>query len=132
MAVLSREESLKQLYSSSGLSNYERSIIAGQYLGTVAARLKEEANKAYNPQVRDLPPPPPSKSNDRPTLSYGSGNTQAVVELQKRLTSLGYNTGGVDGDFGPKTKAAVIAFQQRNDLEPDGVVGSKTWDALSP
>ncbi len=37
----------------------------------------------------------------------------------------------VDGIFGPKTKAAVIAFQEMFGLSPDGIVGRDTWKALS-
>lgn len=36
----------------------------------------------------------------------------------------------VDGKFGPKTRAEVKAFQQREGLEIDGLVGKKTIDAL--
>ncbi|MBQ7951065.1 MAG: peptidoglycan-binding protein [Clostridia bacterium] len=36
----------------------------------------------------------------------------------------------IDGDFGPQTKNAVIAFQQKYDLTPDGIVGEKTWDKM--
>jgi N-acetylmuramoyl-L-alanine amidase len=32
-----------------------------------------------------------------------------------------------DGDFGPITKAAVIAFQRASGLEPDGIAGPLTW-----
>ena len=32
-----------------------------------------------------------------------------------------------DGYFGPKTLAAVISFQRRASLSPDGVVGMRTW-----
>lgn len=35
-----------------------------------------------------------------------------------------------DGVFGSKTRQAVIAFQQRIGLTPDGIVGPLTWTAL--
>ena len=56
-------------------------------------------------------------------LKIGSKGIE-VVELQKLL---GIST---DGLFGKNTKAAVIDFQQKNDLQPDGIVGSATWSAL--
>lgn len=36
----------------------------------------------------------------------------------------------VDGIFGPKTNARVVAFQKQRQLAPDGVVGPKTNKAL--
>ncbi len=36
----------------------------------------------------------------------------------------------VDGKFGAGTTRAVQEFQIRNDLDADGKVGQKTWDAL--
>src|SRR4051812_33846145 len=51
-------------------------------------------------------------------LAFGSGYQQAggspaVRTLQRRLTRLGYAPGPVDGRFGPRTRAAGIAFQTR-------------------
>lgn len=37
----------------------------------------------------------------------------------------------VDGIFGARTKTAVMEFQRLNNLEPDGIVGVNTWEALS-
>jgi hypothetical protein len=36
----------------------------------------------------------------------------------------------VDGQYGPKSRAACIAFQTQNNLEVDGVVGPETWNAV--
>lgn len=53
-----------------------------------------------------------------------------VSALQILLNGKGYNCGSVDGDFGSKTLAAVIAFQKAKFLEVDGIVGADTWKAL--
>lgn len=63
------------------------------------------------------------------TLRVGD-NSSMVKQLQRRLRAAGFNVGVLDGDFGPKTKAAVIAFQKRMGLNPDGVVGPQTAMAL--
>jgi hypothetical protein len=36
-----------------------------------------------------------------------------------------------DGAFGPATRDALIAFQEKNGLVADGVAGAKTWAALA-
>lgn len=53
-----------------------------------------------------------------------------VKEVQRRLKQWGYYKGSVDGVFGAGTKAAVIAFQKKNGLTADGVVGKATYKAL--
>ena len=53
-----------------------------------------------------------------------------VKEVQRRLKQWGYYTGAVDGIFGAGTKKAVIAFQKKNGLTADGVVGKATYKAL--
>ncbi len=53
-----------------------------------------------------------------------------VKEVQRRLKQWGYYSGSVDGVFGAGTRAAVIAFQKKNGLTADGVVGKATYKAL--
>lgn len=55
----------------------------------------------------------------------------AVEDLQENLRRLGYDPGPLDGIFGPKTQAAVKAFQSKERLVVDGLVGPKTTAALT-
>jgi len=41
-------------------------------------------------------------------------------EMQERLTDKGFDTEGIDGRIGPKTIDAVRAYQQANNILPDG------------
>lgn len=65
----------------------------------------------------------------KPTLRKGAEG-DLVTELQTRLTEIGYDCGAIDGKFGTKTQSAVKLFQSRRGLDPDGVVGRKTWAEL--
>lgn len=60
------------------------------------------------------------------------GDSGRCVRLvQERLVAHGHKPGPVDGDFGDRTRRAVIAFQKKNGLSADGIVGPKeTWPAL--
>ena len=53
-----------------------------------------------------------------------------VKEVQRRLKLWGYYKGNADGVFGAGTREAVIAFQKKNGLKADGVVGKSTYKAL--
>ncbi|MCL2224988.1 MAG: peptidoglycan-binding protein [Defluviitaleaceae bacterium] len=55
----------------------------------------------------------------------------SIRQVQERLNELGATPRlATDGIFGVLTEAAVMAFQRTRDLNPDGVVGPLTWNAL--
>jgi len=62
-------------------------------------------------------------------LRQGARGTPVTL-LQQALAAAGFSAGAADGSFGPKTQAAVKAFQTARGLTADGVVGPKTWTAL--
>ena len=69
-----------------------------------------------------------------PMPLLGQGSTGDVVRrLQTVLTvgapgEWGTTPQGVDGDFGPHTRASVEAFQRWGGVSVDGVVGDQTWE----
>jgi peptidoglycan hydrolase-like protein with peptidoglycan-binding domain len=64
------------------------------------------------------------------SLKKGSTGDLTAV-LQALLNCHGYDTGGLDGDFGAQTDKAVRAFQSDNGLYVDGVAGKATFGALT-
>ncbi|QJW90582.1 N-acetylmuramoyl-L-alanine amidase [Spirosoma taeanense] len=62
----------------------------------------------------------------RPTLRRGKiGMPEELIKLVQQKVGV-----SADGNFGPKTEAAVRVFQRDNGLVPDGIVGPKTWLVL--
>ncbi len=80
---------------------------------------------------------PQEKPSDKPKTepkvgaALRLGDTGAAVRaLQNQLKQCGYSV-AADGVFGAGTEAAVIALQTRNGLNADGVVGTRTQQALA-
>ncbi|MBI4724481.1 MAG: lytic murein transglycosylase, partial [Rhodomicrobium sp.] len=53
-----------------------------------------------------------------------------IQEIQKRLTALGYDTGGTDGRVGNSTMTAIRNFQLKVGMKPDGYAGLKVLARL--
>lgn len=77
--------------------------------------------KVVNPKGKEMVMAAPT----RLTIKKGSPKSQNVVDLQNIL-----GLKPADGIFGNNTHNAVVAFQRKNGLTPDGVVGPKTWEKL--
>ncbi len=86
------------------------------------------ASATASPTATPTPKPTATPASD--VLREGSRGT-AVKELQQKLIQLGYLTGKADGVYGPKTVAAVKAFQRAHKLTADGVAGARTLNTLS-
>ena len=63
-------------------------------------------------------------------LTEGKRGSDQVRCVQSSLNEKGFNSGPVDGWFGPVTRAAVVSYQTANGLVVDGEVGSQTAGSL--
>lgn len=61
-------------------------------------------------------------------LPYFHGND--VRELQNALNALGFTCGIDDGIFGANTERALREFQANTGIDPDGIAGSWTFEAI--
>ncbi len=82
------------------------------------------------PAPTSKPAPTPAPTHSSPSVLRLGDRGAAVLTLQKDLTSIGFNTYGEDGIFGPNTQAAVEAFERHEGLTVDGLAGPAVWHAL--
>lgn len=125
--------SIKEAYQNMGadMNRYQK----------YADEIARAPNVAPNPQDKTpaAPKPPhastlPAHPAHAPLLKEGSHGAD-VKALQNDLIKLGYTDGHghalkADGSFGPATQAAVKAFQDKNHLDSDGVVGKTTHQQI--
>ncbi len=62
-------------------------------------------------------------------LSIGL-QSEAVSTLEQFMTALGFEAGTQDGRFDETLEAAIVEFQEQNELEPTGVVTGETTTAI--
>lgn len=102
-------------------------VTYGKYTGYVMKKYVKVTGKVDKEEKKD------EKSENKTTsttLRKGASGT-AVKTMQKKLKSLGYYTGSVDGKFGSGTYTALKDFQRKNGLSADGVAGPKTMEKLN-
>ena len=69
---------------------------------------------------------PAQSAEPLPALSKLGSSGDEVRQIQKKLKTLGYYNGAVDGLYGGKTQSAVKAFQKSCGITADGVAGPTT------
>ena len=62
---------------------------------------------------------------------YRLRSAKRIKQVQRALKQAGFDPGSIDGLIGHRTHTALMEFQKAHRLEPDGVLGVKTWEALS-
>lgn len=118
--------------------------------GRVDAATVDVLLGAHQPPPVVTPPPAPIPGTQYPGAPAGDPNAANVVGLQRNmgtpaqvkqvqddLINMGYldpsmrQNSGYGNTFGPKTEAAMKAFQQDNGLPPTGVIDAATAQALA-
>ena len=106
----------------------------GMYLG--AGRMVEAPNRRAPVRIASIWRPGLLGRATRPAAGLHGllpvelgERSNAVAALQLRLAANQLCV-AVDGEFGPNTRRALVAFQRAHGLTPDGVVGRSTWGAL--
>jgi hypothetical protein len=74
--------------------------------------------------IVQAPTAPTLETPSREVSLLDLGDREAARRVQRRLTALGYPTGGVDGVFGPRSEAALRAFKTAHPRLP----ADATWD----
>jgi peptidoglycan hydrolase-like protein with peptidoglycan-binding domain len=106
----------------------------GMYLG--AGRMVEAPNRRAPIRIASIWRPGLLGRATRPAAGQRGmlpvqlgERSKAVAAVQQRLAA-NRRCVAVDGEFGPRTRRALVAFQRDHGLVPDGVVGARTWGAL--
>jgi peptidoglycan hydrolase-like protein with peptidoglycan-binding domain len=69
-------------------------------------------------------------ASDTNRVSFVPRPAQNTFEIQLALARQGISPGSIDGVSGPKTRLAMLAFQQRENLAPTGVLDASTKSRL--
>lgn len=105
-----------------------KDTIAAAKAGKVVRNLPSKPKHAA-PKPAPFPLPKghwfgPESSNSKNHSGYYSKDRPGIKLIQKKLGL------SADGLYGPKTYAAVSAFQRRSKIRVDGAVGAVTWSKL--
>jgi peptidoglycan hydrolase-like protein with peptidoglycan-binding domain len=59
------------------------------------------------------------------------GDAPLLRNIQSGLVKLGYDAGSPDGRMGPRTRAAIVRYQQDNQLPVTGAPSPELWSHIS-
>jgi len=82
-------------------------------------------------QLQSQPAQPEQSVVQEEVKAKPASKKKTPKNIQTALQKAGVYQGPIDGKIGAQTKKAIKEFQRTQGLSPDGVVGKKTWAALS-
>lgn len=94
--------------------------------GGMTPSLEQTAPLAINQANFPMSSPAPELSLSPPVTDPTS------KDIQQALKNAGFYSGNIDGNLGPRSKKAILEFQEKNGLTADGKAGPKTWKRLAP
>ena len=98
---------------------------------TLAKQMPNRAPSQDELALNQQPTMPQQSSLQGITGIFKQGSSgNSVLQIQQALKAAGFDPGPLDGKYGPKTMAAVSAFQQSKGLKVDSIVGPQTLGAL--
>jgi len=115
----------------SAVKNFQKS--RGIKADGIVGSTTRNALARYSSQNNNQPANNSSNSNSTvPTTTLKKGNSGSSVRwVQEKLKKAGFFKGEITGFFGVLTESAVKDFQRSRKLKPDGVIGTKTRNALN-
>jgi membrane-bound lytic murein transglycosylase B len=66
----------------------------------------------------------------KPLPDLPNYSIQQMANMQRQLTSIGFDVGGIDGIIGPATRGAIAKFQASQNMIADGFPSTKTLEAI--
>ena len=99
-----------------------------------ARQIRDHVARLLSPEAlarAQRPKADTESSSPPPRAAKGGDDTQAgVAAIQRALARLGYDPGSADGVLGPKTRAAIRAFQADIGLPKDGRLSERLESAV--
>jgi hypothetical protein len=108
-----------------------------QPTGPTQANAPQQENDQMAPAGAQ-PAAPSAISPDALKAEVGTAETEQALNinqrdamvLQRRLSAIGLYSGPIDGDLGPGSRAAIVAWQQNHGVAPTGQLGPLQLAAL--
>lgn len=114
-------------------SPWQRWLVRSCLLGTVAVMVGAIAplSRLASPHRAEATVISAAKLTQTKIILKKGDRGDAVRQLQTQLRQVGSYNGPITGFFGDQTETAVRHFQRSRNLNPDGIAGQSTLDALA-